>query len=276
LQAANTPYRFFRFAERLIRTVHSPDGRLQLQTLGRDELWSQLGRVAKWFKTKGQGWRIVSPPQHVVRDLLASNDLPFPELRRVIRIPGFAPDGRLVEMPGFDTTSGLLYHPSVGLAVPAISLNPTGVMVEAAIDLLLNDVLRDFPFASDADRANALACILLPVVRDLISGPTPLHLIEKPQPGTGATLFVDIIREIIGHEAVIQITEAGDQDEWRKRLTSALLDAPQMLVVDNVQRTLDSSALASAITATSWKDRVLGESRIVTAPVSCAWFATGE
>ena len=34
--------------------------------------------------------------------------------------------------------------------------------------------------------------MLLPFVRELIDGPTPLHLIEKPTPGTGGTLLATV------------------------------------------------------------------------------------
>ncbi len=37
----------------------------------------------------------------------------------------------------------------------------------------------------EADRAHALALLLLPYARDLIDGPTPNHLAESPEPGSG-------------------------------------------------------------------------------------------
>ena len=35
--------------------------------------------------------------------------------------------------------------------------------------------------------------VLVDRCRALIDGPTPLHLVEKPTPGTGATLLVDVL-----------------------------------------------------------------------------------
>jgi putative DNA primase/helicase len=276
LQGANTPPRYYRFGDGLIRTIPGLDDSIRLQPLARDELRYELARCARWFKPSSWGERRAAlPPLHVVRDILATPDIPFPVLRRVIHVPSFARDGRLITSPGFDELSGLLYQPSAGFTIRAIPQDPNASDVREAVDLLENDLFGDFPFASHGDRAGILACILLPFARDLIDGPTPLHLIEKPQPGTGATLLVDVIGEIIGRDAVVQITEAGDHDESRKRLTSGLLSGPQLVVLDNV-RTLDSPALASAITTTTWKDRMLGETRIVTAPVSCTWIATGN
>lgn len=277
LERANRPRRFFLYGEQLIRTSRRTDGSLGLQPLYSDELRYELVRCARWFKMSGSGEaRRALPPQHVVRDLLVTPTLPFPALRRVIHVPCVARDGRLITTPGFDEPNGLLYDPPPGLTIPEIHQAPTSTDMEQAIDLLLRDLLVDFPFTSDGDRAAIVACILLPFVRDLIEGPTPLHLIEKPQPGTGATLLVNVIGAIAGSDAVMQITGASDNDEWRKRLTSALLAGPQILVIDNVHGMLDNDALASAITATLWRDRRLGENRIATAPVSCTWIATGN
>ena len=36
-----------------------------------------------------------------------------------------------------------------------------------------------------------MAAVLHPFVRPMISGPTPIHLFDKPQSGTGATLLAD-------------------------------------------------------------------------------------
>jgi hypothetical protein len=42
------------------------------------------------------------------------------------------------------------------------------------------------------------------------------------------------------------MTEGGDQGEWRKRITAALVKAPVAVVIDNVRERLDSSNLSAA------------------------------
>ena len=66
--------------------------------------------------------------------------------------------------------------------------------INKAKDLLLDELLADFPFASQADRANAVAWLLLPLIRPSIDGPTPLHLIEAPIQGTGKGTFGSMYR----------------------------------------------------------------------------------
>jgi hypothetical protein len=118
--------------------------------------------------------------------------------------------------------------------------------------------------------------MLLPFVRAAINGPTPLHLIHAPVEGTGKTLLANVITLVATGRSVEAIAEARDDDEWRKRLTAALAEAPTFLVFDNLNRTLDSGALASALTAPTIKDRLLGVSKTVVLPVRCVWLATGN
>ena len=92
---------------------------------------------------------------------------------------------------------------------------------------LLDDLLGDFPFIGEAERAHALALLLLSFVRPMISGPTPLHLIEKPAPGTGATLMVDAISIVATGTSASVMVEGRDEDEWRKRLTAKLREIPR-------------------------------------------------
>ncbi len=116
----------------------------------------------------------------------------------------------------------------------------------------------------------------MPFVRDLIYGPTPLHLIEKPSPGTGASLLADVLTfPAIGRTAPV-MTEARNEDEWRKRITAKLRGGPSIILVDNIRLRLESSALSAAITSTFWEDRVLGHSDMIRLPVRCGWIATGN
>jgi hypothetical protein len=89
----------------------------------------------------------------------------------------------------------------------------------------------------------------------MIDGPTPLHLIEKPSPGTGATLMVDVIATIHTGCGASVMTEGRDDEEWRKRITAKLRQIPSLVLIDNLRAELDSAALAAALTAPFWEDR---------------------
>jgi putative DNA primase/helicase len=148
--------------------------------------------------------------------------------------------------------------------------------MERARELLLTELLGDFPFASPADKAHALSEILTPVVRPLIQGPIPLHLNEAPSPGSGKDLLADCASLIATGTLPAAMTEGRDDDEWRKRITAKLMTAPVIVLIDNVKRRLASGALSAALERPIWEDRHLGLSRMVTVPVSCLWVCTAN
>ena len=110
----------------------------------------------------------------------------------------------------------------------------------------------------------------------MMPGPTPLHMVEKPAPGTGATLMVDAISIVATGASASVMVEGRDEDEWRKRLTAKLREIPSILLIDNLRRQLDASSVAAALTAPYWEDRVLGKSEMVRFPIRCVWIATGN
>jgi hypothetical protein len=160
--------------------------------------------------------------------------------------------------------------------IPPLPEMPTPAEINKAKAWLLDELLGDFPFTGEAERAHLVAAILLPFVRELIDGPTPLHLIEKPSPGTGATLLAAVATEIATGGQFSALTEGRDEDEWRKRITAKLSSAPQTVVLDNIRRRLESAALSSVITQQMWEDRKLGQTEWLHLPVRCVWVATGN
>ncbi len=140
----------------------------------------------------------------------------------------------------------------------------------------LRDELGDFPFADEgAGLAHTLCLLLQPFVRPLIHGPTPLYLIDAPARGTGKGLLADVAGLVALGEPAAVMSLTNDADELEKRITSLLLTAAPMVLLDNVSR-LHAAPLAAVLTATTWRGRVLGELRMVAVPNRATWVATGN
>jgi hypothetical protein len=139
---------------------------------------------------------------------------------------------------------------------------------------MLQEPIAQFPFVSKSDRAHALAFMLLPFVRDVIDGPTPLHLFEKSTAGEGSGLLTDVLLYPAVGDDIARLAPCDDDDEWRKQITSTLLEGPSIVMIDNT-RSLVSPQLALAITSSIWQARILGFSRNATLKVECVWGATG-
>jgi putative DNA primase/helicase len=277
LLASNDPPWLFRTAARLVWIDRDDAGAPFVRPLDEDRMMHALARIGDWRRVnaKGESYQ-VHPPLRVVKNLLATANPAVPVLAGIVAAPIFGRDGTIETKPGYLRGSAVLFEAEAGFTVGAIPDRPMEDEVKAARSLLLDELLGDFPFTTEVERVHALSLLLLPFVRAMIEGPTPLHLIEKPTPGTGATLMVDAIATITTGRPANIMTEGRDEDEWRKRLTAKLRSMPVMLVIDNVRSKLDSSALAAALTAPSWEDRLLGRSEMIHFPIRCAWIATGN
>jgi len=99
----------------------------------------RLARVADFRHghQADKGSRPAYPPPAIVNGLLSNEEPPLPLLRRVVKVPVFAPDGRLLAEPGYDVASGILYWPPKHFAVPAVSTEPAAGELDKARELIL-------------------------------------------------------------------------------------------------------------------------------------------
>jgi len=277
LIAANTPPRLFRYGGTLVRLEPDQRGVPLLTSLTEHRLRFELARAARWFKeTKNAGLVPALPPVDVVRDLLAAPAPPLPALEALVAAPTFAADGSLQVTPGYHPAGRTYFAPAKGFSVPNVPTYPTAAAVAQAKTLICDELLGEFPFTGPAELAHAVAVMLLSFGRNLIDGPTPLHLFEKPSPGTGATLLADVLLYPATGRNLAALTEGRDEDEWRKRLTAVLRTSPPAILIDNLKERLDTAALAAILTTSEHEDRILGTSDIVRIPVRAVWLASGN
>lgn len=276
LLAANDPPRLFVQGRGLVRLEGNHDGALIPVDLTRERLRYELARVAVWQIPKETGFEVVLPPMWVVDDMLARPEPPLPPLTRITEVPVFTPDGHLQTELGYHVVGRTFYAPPPGLTVPVVPERPVASDIECAKALIFRELLNDFPFVARADQAHAIGLFILRYVRDMIQAPTPNHLIEAPGAGAGKGLLADILlRPAVGPHLGL-VTEARDEDEWRKRLTARPKEARAVVLLDNIRRSLDSAQLAAALTAHYWEDRLLGKSETIAVPVRCVWVTTGN
>jgi hypothetical protein len=281
----NSTARVFNFGGMVADISRRADGEPVIRSLSVPAMTELLARVAFWFRfqmepraepgTASHRKAPTKPPVDIARVMLATPSPELPALQRIARAPMFTPAGKIWAESGYNPDTRCWFALD-GLNIRPVSKQPAANDVVLARELLLDDLLGDFPFDGEADRANTLALFLLPFVRELIAGPTPLHLIEKPKAGTGASLLAECLGLLARGTHAPFMTEGSDDEEWRKRITSTLLTSPELVVIDNLRHTLDSGALSSALTSLVWSDRRLGASENVILPVRCVWVATGN
>jgi hypothetical protein len=192
----------------------------------------------------------------------------------VVHSPVFTRDGRRLTDPGYDAASGLYFAPPPDLVLPSVPSAPSGEDIAAAVALLW-ELLSDFPFVSEADRAHTVALVLTPLLRELV-GSVPMTVISKPTPRTGAGLLTKVVSIIHSGAPLAATTISRDEDEMRKRLTAVLIPSPAMILLDNLHGRLDSAALAAILTTPIWEDRLLGHTQTVKLPVRSVFVVTGN
>lgn len=284
VKLANDPPTLFRRSNQPFRVERIDDTDLVvLVQLNRDLLRHHLAEMLRWYalspdrQTGALVYSPSKPPVEVVLNMLAEENVPLPVLNRVVTVPVFAPNGVLQTEPGYHPEAKVYYMPPAGLVLPAVPARPTGADVERARSWLLDELLHDFPFVDAADRAHALALAILPFVRDMVTGPTPLHLFEASKQGTGKGLLVSMLTSIFtGGEGASETPLSGSEEEVRKNLFSMLLEGRAFILLDNLTGTVSSTALSVALTSTTYSDRKLGVSETPYVSVRCAWVGTAN
>lgn len=202
--------------------------------------------------------------------LAAAESSPLvPELVALVNHPVFLPGWKLAA-PGFNAESGIYYDEPDHLRGVASDLPGT-------IDVL-DDLLGGFPFKDEASRESALALMLTLVVRSAIEGNVPGFLIRAHAERTGKTYLARTCVVAVRADEPPMMQIGAKEEEVEKRLSSAIMAAKPVLVIDNVPagETLDSPSLAMLLTAPRWTGRVLGSHALPDLPNDTTVILTGN
>ncbi len=280
-----TPSLFLQSA-RLVRVGHNELGRPLLTQMGVAEVKEVLTHSANFFRLKkipGKEAEYekcpVSPPKEIAEQILArqtqSPYLPFPALSAIVETPVLRPDGSILDQPGYDRATQLYYAPGEGMHACRVPFKPTLQQREEALALLLSAV-GEFPYVSDADKANALGLLLTPILRPAIKRHVALALIDAPKQGTGKGLLSDVVSIIATGNSAAILTMSDSDEELQKLITSLLIEGATIITIDNITGRLQSRHLDAVLTSDMWRGRILGVSKMTLVPQRATWLATGN
>lgn len=265
---------------------HDPKARaigshVDVQLVDVDVLRLQLARhanVIKWRAGKGDAPPFTvaaSPSVPVLKSVLSETNWPgLRPLNGVVTAPVLRPDGSLLQEPGYDDQTGLYYSPAIAIA--PVPDNPTAADVEAALDLIVNQVLGEFPWQDGSDLANYIALLVTPILRPYVGGLTPLGAISATERGSGKTLLTNIIGKAF---RATSYAWNSDDKEIAKVITTALMTSTKPVVLwDNVgdRDSVDSPSLAKLLTSEQWDARKLGGNEGFEGTNDRLWLVTGN
>jgi putative DNA primase/helicase len=224
-----------------------------------------LGLAAKWLAINKKLEPVqIDPPADVATHILGMiGEWPFPPLRGIIATQTMRYDGTLLTRPGYDPDTGLvLFNPP---PMPPIPDQPTKREALEAL-ALLNGLLDEVKFAEDnnVSRAAAISMLMTPVLRGLMQA-APLHVVNKPAPGTGGSYMQDLMAAIaIGEPCPVLSLTLNNDEENEKRLSAAAFAGQPIIAIDNIVGTLQGQFLCQLVERPTPQIRLLGKSELVT------------
>jgi hypothetical protein len=276
----NDPPEVFVRGGSLARTITDEAQRTRIDTIADDAtmrvvIYGFCNFVRKIKDDDGFKDKPIWPPKEIVQSLRARGVWPgLPTLEAIVETPTLRRDGTILDTPGYDGASRLLYSPAADLRVPPIPDKPTARDVEVAVGVLSDELLRDFPFAQQSDRANALGLLLTPIVRPSC-GCVPLALLDAPRAGSGKGLLASIVARITTGRAAGVFPAPDNNAEWGKAITSMLDDGASFILIDEA-RDLRSPQLSAALTSDVHTGRRLGKTEMIRVPQRATWAAAGN
>lgn len=254
--------------------IHRPHGSGVLIDIGPEWLSDAMGRVIRWERwdaRKGEMKRTDCPSKVATTLLSRSGSWRFPSLVGFCDSPTLDQEGRVIDRPGYDASSGLyLTHP------PSIrAIGDTDRHLAEGAGETLYEAVSTFPFVSEADRSACLSMILTALMRRLLPS-APIGCVSANTPGTGKSKLVDVVSAIATGRKAAVVGIGSTPEETEKRVDSVLLKGDTVCSFDNVDRAVKSDVLCQVSTQAVKSIRVMGLSKIVEAPTNVALMMTGN
>jgi putative DNA primase/helicase len=233
-----------------------------------------MSRTARFekFDVRKNDWLKIPPPKDVAASVIGFRQYPHGrELVGVVEAPTLRPDGSVLDVPGYDAATGLLYVPSA--TFPAIPTRPTQADAEQALARILK-LVEDFPFQEKTDTAAWVAYLLSVVGRSTVAGPVPMFLFSANVAGAGKSYLSTLPSLIATGREPATDGYAVDDAEMEKRLLSMAIAGDRLIVFDNAENNsrIGCSQLDRAITCRgAYSGRILGSSKM--ADRSVPWSA---
>lgn len=262
--------------------VRRQDGALtirDMKTARLVEIFLQSASFLRYDQRKG-AWLPTAPNLGFATHYQARGEWRLRVLRGIIEAPTLRPDGTVLSEPGYDPGTGIFLDLG-GVSFPPVPESPRREEGLVALEKL-KDIIKDFPFVPDeggdgasAARSVALSAMLTAVCRKSLRT-APAHAIDATSMATGKTLLCDVISMLATGRSAAAISMGQTREEFNKRLFSILLQGDPVVVIDNIDREVESDEFCSVLTAPEWQNRVLGESENRVVPTNVLFLPNGN
>ena len=261
----------------IVSVVTDPGtGETRIQPVSANSLMRALSSCATWerFDARSDDYVVTDPPSKHVNVLFDGETYEhLPVLRGISRQPYLRPDGSLMGRAGFDPATGMFgAFDERAFNIPDRPDKSAALCALAEVSALL----AEFAFAAPHDKAAALAAMLTAAVRPSLAV-APMFHIKAPQIASGKSYLTGLIAAFAGPAKPSAYAFPTTEEECAKLLLSALMQAPPVVVFDNLTTDLIAhKALCSALTEEFITGRVLGISKTATVPTATLFLSSGN
>lgn len=251
-------------------------GATSIKPVSQPALVRALSGCASWLRYDARAEDFVTsdPPARHVQVLFDSERYEhLPALTGIARQPHLRADGSLVREAGFDAATGMF-----GVFDARLFDVPAKPSREQALQALaeLRALLTEFAFATPADEAAALAGILTAAIRPSLPA-APMFHVRAPQIASGKSYLSGIISAFAGPGTPSAVAFPTSDEECQKQLLALLLEAPSVVVFDNLTTDLTPfKSLCSALTEEFLTGRILGVSKTATVGTRALFLSSGN
>lgn len=269
--------RYYQRGGLIVMVTTDPGTReIRIQEITQSALVRALAGVATWERhdARSHDWMRTDPPARHAMVLFDSVAYPhLPVLSGLARQPYLRPDGSLMMAAGYDTATGMFgVFDARAFSVPSL---PSRAGAEAALEVL-RDLLAEFSFAREIDRAAALTAILTACVRPSLSS-APMFHVRAHMVGSGKSYLCELITAFATPQRGTPTAFPGDDEECRKLMLAELLRAPAVIEFDNLTGDLVAhKSLCTALTSEFMSGRILGVSKTASVSTRTLFLSSGN
>lgn len=239
-------------------------------------LTRELSVTASWEKydARADDWVRCDPPaRHTAIFYDAQQYQYLPPLSGVVRQPYFNEStDELIIQAGYNATTQLfgVFDPRQ-FAIP----EPTIDAAKAAL-ALIEELIGEFHFVSETDRAAALAGIFTAVVRASLPHAPAFH-VRAPVFGSGKTYLCELIGAFAGPAANHKVSYPTTSEEATKVILALLMRSPAVIEFDDMDSDwIPHGVIKRTLTAEKITERILGVSKIATVSTRVLFLGSGN
>ncbi len=168
------------------------------------------------------------------------------------------------------------YNPDLKIYVLGEAPAVTPMLLDSVFEIL-RDNIGEFCYLDIVDFSRTVVYLITPLVRLITNGSrSMLFLADANRQGAGKDCLLGMAPLICSGKEPCFYPPCENDEEWRKRIFSALLGGERFIMISNQKGHLSSGALEHTLTSSCISDRVLGQSKKLTLPNSAIYGISGN